>query len=128
MRELTELEELNLTDAEDWLFSLKQKPVSFEQASENIYILYNVIKKKGARRLNMSNWHCGTAHCLGGWAQVLFDNDYSFLFWRDKPASPLNCALKTIWPLSQSNWRTYFLYCCDRTCFQTIRLITQRQH
>ena len=32
-------------------------------------IAHNVLERPGA--LNMDSWHCGTSHCLAGWACVL---------------------------------------------------------
>ena len=32
-------------------------------------IANNVIERPGS--LNMNSWHCGTSHCLAGWACVL---------------------------------------------------------
>jgi len=30
-----------------------------------------IIKQIPIEKINMSSWHCGTAHCLAGWAQVI---------------------------------------------------------
>lgn len=27
---------------------------------------------------DMGNWHCGTVHCIGGWAEVLTGNEKSY--------------------------------------------------
>lgn len=55
--------------------------VTREQANKNIKQVYDIIRDR-PEEFNMSNWHCinfdgekqcGTAHCLAGWAEVLYE-------------------------------------------------------
>lgn len=97
MRAPTQRENLNLIAAQHWP---KCKPVSFEQACKNIAVVYSVIKKKGPKCVNMRSWHCKTAHCLGGWAHAIFDEEYEYSPGMKYAAEAVRWGLQTIWPVS----------------------------
>lgn len=107
MRAPTQQENLNLIAAQQWP---KCKPVSFEQACKNIAVVYSVIKRKGSKCLNMKSWHYETAHCLGGWAHALFDENHSDLTQEPFGVDAIRWGLQTIWPMSHLFDRTELSY------------------
>lgn len=81
---------------------------TFSQAIKNVARVYNTIVRRAYTEYGYSNkvvrmpsYHseCGTAHCIAGWAEIIFEGT-------DCDDSP-EAGVKYIWPVAHLFWETH---------------------
>lgn len=56
---------------------LTRDPLTITEPRERLEYLRDFLRALPAERFSMRDWHCGTAACIGGWAEQIFFGQFA---------------------------------------------------
>lgn len=74
MRTIKDVPVRRTYDGNDWQITEK-RTIKVPEPKEIAEEIKKRIRKNPSK-LNMDSWHCGTAHCIGGWCSALYNPAY----------------------------------------------------